>query len=90
LYSCRKNYVLKHNFLAERIQVIKKKIIFASLNKLFTMKKLLVLSFVAGLLVLASCGGGNQTAPAADTTKNVVEKPAADTMHKAAADTTKK
>ena len=55
------------------------------------MKKLLVLSLVAGTIVLASCGGGNKPAPAADTTKaKVVEKPAADTTHKAAADTTKK
>jgi len=55
------------------------------------MKKLLVLSFVAGLLVLASCGGGTKPASTADTTKvKEVVKPAVDTMHKAAADTTKK
>ena len=55
------------------------------------MKKLLVLSFVAGLIVLASCGSGNKPAATTDTTKvKVVEKPAVDTMHKAAADTTKK
>ena len=55
------------------------------------MKKLLVLSFVAGLIVLASCGSGNKPAATTDTTKvKVVEKPAVDTTHKAAADTTKK
>ena len=55
------------------------------------MKKLLVLSFVAGLIVLASCGGGNKPAPVADTTKvKVVEKTTVDTVHKAAVDTTKK
>ena len=57
------------------------------------MKKLLVLSFVAGLFVLASCGGGNKTTTTtADTTKvKVVEKTVVvDTLHKAAADTIKK
>jgi hypothetical protein len=55
------------------------------------MKKLLVLSFVAGLIVLASCGSGNKPAATTDTTKvKVVEKPAVDTTHKAAVDTTKK
>ena len=39
------------------------------------MKKLLVLSFVAGLIVLASCGSGNKPAATTDTTKvKVVEK----------------
>jgi len=53
------------------------------------MKKLLVLSFVAGLIVLASCGSGNKPAATTDTTKvKVVEKP--DTTQKAAADTVKK
>jgi hypothetical protein len=56
------------------------------------MKKLLVLSFVAGLFVLASCGSGNKPAATTDTTKvKVVEKTVVvDTMHKAAVDTVKK
>jgi hypothetical protein len=40
------------------------------------MKKLLVLSFVAGMLVLASCGTGKGNAEATDSTK-VVEQPVA-------------
>ena len=55
------------------------------------MKKLLVLSFVAVLIVLASCGGGKKPITTSDTMNvKVVEKPANDTLHKAAADTIKK
>jgi hypothetical protein len=49
------------------------------------MKKLLVLSFVAGMLALASCGTGKGNAEATDST-TVVEQPVA--VDTAAADTT--
>ena len=52
------------------------------------MKKVLVLSFVAGMLVLASCGTGTRKAATNDSV--VEQKVAVDTTHAAAAvDTTK-
>lgn len=52
------------------------------------MKKLFVLSFVAGMLVLASCGSGT-TSKAVKTDSVVEKKVAVDTTAKVVADTTK-